>query len=286
MIPFLLATLAKGAPCPTAVPSTGWSATLGAAEEAYRAFDAERFDDTLDTAALDLRCLADVVSTGDAARYHVLSGLRQYTRARIGEAVQEFAAARAADPSFVVDETLVPIGHELRSLIPGEVTGPTAAVPPPAEGVTLAFDGTPAIERPVDRPVIVQIVSASGAPSETTYLLPGDPMPGYPVLVRAVPLLPDDAVPEGPSVTVPVPVRVTHRPRWAILGASGVAAGASAVLYGLAAGSEAKFNAELPPEYGKDELVLLRKQTNALVWSSVVAGSLAGSGLVVFAVVR
>lgn len=284
MISTLLATTAFGADCPADIRLADWSATLGAAEDAYRTFDAEGFDDTLDNAALDLRCLSDRVLPDVAARYHVLSGLRMYIHARMGDATQEFASARAADPALVVNDGLVPPGHEVRSMIPLEVTGPTVEFPTPAEGVSVALDGTVAVSRPVDRPVIVQVLGAAGEVTATAYLLPGDPLPPYPLLPRPVP-----APVAGVGVETPLPEPVPHeprRPRWGVLGASGVAAGASVVLYALAARSEAKFNAQLPPEYGKDELVGLRKQTNGLVWGSIVAGSLAGGGMVVFVVAR
>jgi len=272
-----LAASALAADCPAPAAPGEIGAVLDAAEAGFASLAPDVFIDRLDEATLLLPCLDEVIAPSLAARWHGLSGLRLYTAGRVDDARASFASARAADPTWTLSEALVPAVHDVRSLIGAPASTGGDALEPPATG-RLFVDGADSATRPADRPVVVQW-SEAGTVGFTSYSWPGDALPTYPrALQDTAPVLATH--PELPRVEPP-------RRKWGLLVAGGVAAGASAVLYGLgAAGQQHTLHGTLDTGVDRAELESMRARTNAFVVSSGVTAGLAAAGVVTFAVVR
>jgi len=272
-----LAASALASDCPAPVAPSELGVVLDAAETGFASLAADVFADRLDEAALLLPCLDGVVAPSLAARWHGLLGLRLYTAGRAGDARASFASARAADPGWGLSEALVPAGHDVRSLVGDPSAAVGDAMDPPAAG-QLFVDGAESEVRPADRPAVVQWLDA-GTIGFTSYSWPGDALPPYP---RAL----QDTAP-----TLATHLEMTggepRRRRWGFLVAGGVAAGASAVLYGLgAAGQHQALEGTLTADVDRAELESMQARTNGFVVASGVSAGLAAAGVVTFAVVR
>lgn len=256
--------------CPEPVSLAAVAGELDRAEAAFLAADVEGFHGGVDRAVLSLPCLGEVLAPAVAARLHRARGLDQYVRGDAVSARSSFAAARAVAPELGLS-SLLPEGHEALVLFAeADSAGATVRLDPPAEG-SLWFDGTSSLDRPADRPTVVQVVARTGALSATRYALPGDPVPAYPVAV-VVPTDPPGA-PER---------RRGGRAAWLVV--SGVGAATSAVLYGMASASAAEFEGPAPAAWGPADLAVQRDRTNRLVAGSAAAGGVAVVGAVAFAV--
>lgn len=177
----LLIPAAVAQDCPAeSLSFQGFSTVLDQAEDAYADFDGVLFQETMDRAAFILPCLESPITPAEAARYHQLQGIRQFSAAEEERSAQAFAAARSAVPDSLLSEQLVPTGHAMRALyasIPLE-NGGTEPVPVPENGDVL-MDGSPAESRPTSWPTVLQLQDAQGRVTNTTYLLPGDALPAY-----------------------------------------------------------------------------------------------------------
>lgn len=153
---------------------------LVAAEEAYASLDEEGFFAALARAETRMGCVNSVVTPGLSAHMHRLEGLAAFARRDPELARADFAAARRADESYTFPTRLIPPNHELRKLYSsfdlGDVT--TVRVAPPASG-TIYFDGQASTTRPTNVPTIAQVVSPTGAPTQSAWLAPGAPMVNY-----------------------------------------------------------------------------------------------------------
>lgn len=258
------------AACPAPTRAAALEQTLARAETAFSELQVETFLEAMDEASYAVPCLVDVLDVGAVARIHRLQGLRQFVASEEARAVQAFAAARAADSTYILPSWLVPEGHMIRDLY-GQFPLDNAAaerVPRPRDGA-VRFDGVEGLDRPTRWPTLVQVQDANGVPVASAYLFPGDAMPAYPMLAAE----PQDARArtggEAPQ----------RRARLALAGgslAAGIAAGA---LYGLAAGSASDFDAD-HPEWDRADLVASRARTNSLVVASGSSAALAvGAGV-------
>jgi len=261
----LLAADAR-AECPAATAPADLAARLDTAEQAFAAFEVDAFSVAMDDAALAVPCLEAVVPPSLAARYHRLVGLDSFVGREEARAERAFAAARSVEPGATLPTTLVPEGHEVHALFERYDLGAwrTDTLAPPAGG-TIVLDGTPGRERPVDWPVLVQIVDSDESVALSAYLFPGDAMPPYPV--------------------DPVWLRKEARQKRTRLVLFGTAIGsavASGFVYGLAAASASSFHDD-HPDWGTDELDAQRARTNTLVGVSaglaVVAVGTGAAGL-------
>ncbi len=274
---FWLATSAFAADCPVPAAPAELGAVLDAAEAGFVSLSSDVFRDRLDEATLMLPCLDDVLAPSLAARWHGLSALRLYTAGRPDDARASFASARAADPAWTLSEALVPPIHDVRSLVEPPAQAAGEVMEPPAEG-RLFVDGAEGDARPADRPVIVQWLRADTV-GFTSYSWPGDALPPYPRAVRdTAAAIATHQEPTGNEA---------RRRKWGFLVAGGVAAGTSAVLYGLgAAGQQQTLHGTLDAGVDRAELESMQSRTNALVVSSGVTAGLAAAGLVTFVVVQ
>lgn len=232
------------AACTATVDPAELIQVLSRAEAAYRALDEPTFLDNVDTAFIRTPCLDGAASPELAARLHRLVAVRRWGEAPDQATRSLHAAARAA-PELGVDDLVGPSHPLAHSWDPSPV--PTVRVPAPTRG-ELHFDGRVSRRRPVDAPVLVQLID-DGAVRFTTLLTPDAPLPDY------------DAI---PAARAPL--------RWTAVGS---AAGAG-LLYGLAWTQAHRFE-----QRGLDagELRAARARTNgllvgsgALLTSSLVAG--------------
>jgi hypothetical protein len=235
---------------------------LDTAEAAFAAFEVEAFTEAMDDAALTVPCLEDVVAPSLAARYHRLVGLDSFVGREEARAERAFAAARSIEPGATLPVTLVPEGHEVHALFSRYDLGAwrSDTLPPPAAGA-IVLDGTPGRERPVDWPVLLQIVDGDESVALSAYLFPGDAVPAYPV---------------DPAWLRREARR--KRTRVALYGTAIGAAVASGFVYGLAAASASSFH-EDHPDWTTHDLEAQRARTNALVGASAgLAGIAVGTG--------
>lgn len=286
--------VARAVECAAPVTAERWRAELAEAERGYRELDATGFEDALDGAALDLPCVVDPLPPVDIARWHGLLLLRQYTDGRQAEAARSLAAARAAVPGWTVPADLLPAGHELRALAPAPES-PTVPVPTPLDAATW-FDGRPSAARPTERATVLQVRrTADGRVTTTAWLLPSDPLPGWPV--APPPPVPAPPVPApAPVVAAPLPApaptqvstpsEARRRPSAAAIGAlvlTGLGAAAGGGLAAGASAAEATFWSDSPERLGwdGDRLAAQAKTVGSLTTASLGCfGLAAGAGVV------
>jgi len=255
----LIASTARAADCTTRVSASALAAELDTAERAYATLDVVAFSTALDAAAMDLPCLGELVPPTLASRYHRDVGLRLFIERDEDRAARAFASARVADASGRFPDGMLPPGHAVLVLLDAREPGPTLRIAEPIAG-SVALDGTVGLERPSERPSLVQVMDGDGAVIATRYLFPSDAMPPYPA--KALP-----AVSATSRPRVRTPVLVTS-------GASAVAAG---VLYGLAASAESQFK-DASNDATIEELDALRETNHAMVWTSAGFGAVAVAG--------
>lgn len=257
-------------PCPAPVTVEQLDAALIQAETAFGNLDVEAFTAAMDDAVYGVPCLRDAVGVATAARLHRLTGIRQFIAHNEQRAVSAFAAARAADPSYVWPAWLLPEGHTMRDLyarFPLE-NATTELEPAPLSGA-LRFDGVEGLNRPTRWPTLVQVVSATGDVAETTYLYPEDAMPAYPM--TAPPLAVSSAQPRSGGA----PKKVG----FVLIGASAISAVGSGAFYGLAMSSAADFERD-HPDWDEADLIREQSRTNSRVLASGGLATLAaGAGL-------
>ena len=227
---------------------------LAASEAAFTELDVETFGLAADQAALLLPCVEDAVTPDLAAWSHRVFGLRLVLEGRQEEATLPFAAARALEPEYSFPETLIPAGHQVRSIYASFDldTGTFETLPEPLVG-HLTFDGSQGIVRPMAWPTLVQVFDAAGTPTATRYLFPGDAMPAY------------EAVPPPIEVLTLVERLRLHRGKFfTVAGIAAVASGASYTLAALWSRDFKVYN----PSYDKDDLDGLYQRNHMAVYSA------------------
>lgn len=228
---------------------------LDVAQQAFADFDVEGFNETMDSLALSLPCASEVLQPPLIARYHWLSGLRQFVATNDQRAASAFAASRWTLEGVAIPYDTVPEGHEVHKLfgrVPLE-NGTFALAPQPVQGA-IRFDGKQTLQRPTAWPTLVQLTGEDGAVTETQYLLPNEPLPSY-----------EGEVPARGLVGAIGFVR--SRRQLHFWGASALSVVGSGVLYGLASVSAASFQQD-HPDYDLDDLKAHRTRTNAMVAGS------------------
>lgn len=271
LIPWLSLDVLAQETCRGEIGLAPLEAGLSSAEVLFKDLEPAAFEQALAELSLSLPCLREAISPPLAARLHILVGLELYGGGMLGEASASFSSARALDPEGELLAALVPAGHELHgSLALAPIEGPRVALSPPAEGQIL-FDGSPKASRPADRPAIVQILGAQGAVLVTRYLLPGDPMPAYPIAVEPPP-------PPAASATLPTGTeRRRARGAWLALASAGAAS--SAALYGLAGLSASALGTADDTRLSDGAWRLgVQQRTNTLVLSSGITLAIGGVG--------
>jgi hypothetical protein len=178
----LVSALAPGRVAAKDCTIDGLHRALDGAFSAYAMADLGRFEDSRDDAREALGCLEERLGPQLASSVYQLEALDSYLPPRnLERAVQSFHAAREASPGYSLPAALAPEGNLLRTQweLAGERTSAIAPLPPP-EGFTLYVDGYMAASRPINRPVILQLVQdADGAVVWTGYLSSGAPDPSW-----------------------------------------------------------------------------------------------------------
>lgn len=176
----LLPTLARAADCERATLGTDVLATLDAAEAAYARVDVEAFEAAVVQARAEVSCLQEAVTPAVAAQLHRLEGLSAFVEDARDRAVTAFAAARSLEPDYSFPSTVVPPGNPvIDQYLARPATSATERLPPPADG-KLRLDGRPGEDRPLELPVLLQVIDPEGRPGVTAYLWPGDALPYTP----------------------------------------------------------------------------------------------------------
>ncbi len=275
VLPSLLLTLAPALaddeqPCAEPTTTADVDGDLTQAEAAYAALDVNAFLAAMDHAAEVLPCVSDPVPRHLAARLHRFEGLRGFVQRKPTRSMAAFAAARSIEPAYVFPETLVPFGNpalqDYNALDPS--SGRTVEVPEKTDG-RLQFDGTVSLNRPIDRPAVLQLFSGEGGVEHTTYLWGHNEMPPYDTI--APPPEPEPVAPPPPVSTAP-----RHPVNVPLLVATTAATVATGSLYAASWASRSAWASADDP----DRVVPLRKKTNGLVVaSSAAAGVAVGLGV-------
>lgn len=185
------------AACPEgASPATNEAlrASLGDAEAVYATAEvAAELKAWAPVALTDLTCLTEVVDPEVARRVHLLKVVQADP---FGEKTKENVNVQAGirrlhelGGGLELAKGLLPEGHGVVAALaepPPGVT--TVSARTPAEG-SLVFDGQRTLERPSDAATVFQLLDGGNVVVRTDYLLPGDPLPTYPVKSKARPVL-------------------------------------------------------------------------------------------------
>jgi len=258
-------------PCETESNSTELSAAVAEAEGTFASLDMAAFKAATDRIQTVLPCMVDPVPSNVAAEVHRYLGIRAVGDRDLEVAAQRFAAARVLEPDYDFPLSLIPEGNPVRTAYTRlSLDDPQYEdVPPPADGGYLQFDGRISDQRARAWHTLVQRFDGTGRVVETRDLSPSDPLPVYPVRVA------------GPVEPGTVDEPEADRPK-ALLAATVAMGLTSAVLYGAAGLTEARFKDPATPD---DRLDPLAKQANGLVIASGV-GSAAALGLGVGLAIR
>jgi hypothetical protein len=172
-----LFAVASATTCPAPTTNAELQELLDRAEAGYRSVDVEAFSLAFQEASLVLPCLNEVVATDVAATYHRMRGVDRFVRRDLDQAAQSFAASRAASPGADLDLAgpKHPIQTAFRQIDIADGRFETLADP---SAGSLALDGNPSNQRPLDWPVIVQTI-VDGSAVHTTYGVPGTRPVGY-----------------------------------------------------------------------------------------------------------
>jgi hypothetical protein len=223
-----------------------------------------------------LPCVVDRLEPTDVAAVHRLRAFGYFVGGQIPQAREAFGAARGADPVWVLDDRLAPPGTQLREVFnTASLDVATEAVALPAS-TALYVDGVRTAERSIDRPALLQLVSAEGRVLDSVWLTDDQPVPDWSRFAAAV------APSEALVAARPVSSRAGSRSAvgWWIGG--GVAVAAAAGMYGWALVDHSAY-VDLDSGMNESELSALRSRTNTKVLASGGLGVL-GLGLGVVAI--
>ncbi len=236
---------------------------------------------TLAITRLDTRlhCLSEPLAPVDVAAVHRLYAYGAFVQGDIPGARAAFGAARGADPSWVITERLAPPGTPLRELFnTASLDVATEAVRVPS-GTSLLVDGVRTLERPLDRPAVLQLISAEGHVLESAWLTEDEPMPDWSRYAVVVPPTPVAGAPVRGARERSTVEHGSPAPWW-IAGGAAILAGAG--VYAWALGDHAHYE---NMDNGLDEAGLssLRGRANTKVAVSCGLGAV-GLGLGVVAI--
>jgi hypothetical protein len=227
-----------------------------------------------------LPCVVDRLEPTDVAAVHRLRAFGYFVAGDIPTAREAFGAARGADPAWVLDDRLAPPGTQLREVFnTASLDVATEAVPLPSS-TALYVDGIRTAERSIDRPALLQLVSAEGRVLDSVWLPDDQPIPDWSRFAAAV--VPQTAL--GPARDG-AQARATTAGSRSALGwwiGGGVAVAAAAGMYGWALVDHSAY-VDLDSGLNESELSALRSRTNTKVLASGGLGVI-GLGLGVVAI--
>ena len=170
-------TWAGEVPCPASLDDLDQRVDL--ALDAYAIMDTDAFFAAHRQAREAVGCLEILLEPEDVAAYHGVSGLAAFLTEDDEGTLRAFSAALAADPSWSLPERVAPEGtvlqelqQEAAGLGPGD-RSPLGNV----DGFILMIDGEPSLERPTERPCVLQVVSEDWDVLWSGALIPGDALP-------------------------------------------------------------------------------------------------------------
>jgi len=259
-----------------AFPSGAWSSEcaetfsalqfedqLGAAESALTGLNLTQFRLNLERADLMIPCLDERLLPSLAATYHRFYGLRAFGDRDDAMADKAFAAARYLEPAYVFSRALIPEGNPVREAFE-DVSfeeRPIELLDAAAAGA-IYFDGLRSLRRSSGWPTVMQWVEGDTV-HFSTYLMPGEAVPTYPLA-------------SGTQVT-------KRDPSIPLVAVSGGAAAVAAGLYGVAMVNQGRYK-QLDDPVPDSKLPGLRRTTNGLVVASGVSAlASVGTGLAVVA---
>jgi len=249
------------AQCEASTTVVDIQARLAQAESALAALDAQAFRSHVDGTGLLLPCLGELVSPRLAANLHRLVGVRAFgDRDPIAE--RAFAAARHIEPNYQFSLSLIPDGNPVRDAYDQVEFNKRSTLPVDRPRVgQILVDGSPAEQRPLSWPALVQWVDDDQTVQFSDYILPGQPLPDYP---RWEVQQEQGRAPVG-------------------LLATSVGLGVvSASLYGVALAEQARYKDTVNDPLPTDQLDGLRRSTNGLVLASALGATAAlGTGVAV-----
>lgn len=195
---WLLAGPAYAVDCP-APPSVIVAASVKV-ESAWTAFDKPGVTAGAIEAREALACADAPLRPSEVAAFFRSLGLAAFLNGDKNGAINDFAAARAANPTYELPSALAGPTHPLRSAWDDAKSVPADTMPLPAPRVgTLQVDGVRALAAPTARPWVFQHLDASGVVIKTVYVEVGAPMPTWEVAPAVVveapadPVAPDEA---------------------------------------------------------------------------------------------
>ena len=228
--------------CPSRTSLQDLSQNLEQAENAFIELDAALFSKSLEDLSIKLPCVRELIPTKLAARYHRVWGIHQFSQGDELQAFQTLQAARILEPDYTFPERMFPENHTLvvqyqRLKIKPRSNGRV----PNARTLNIFFDGEKTRQRPAGQSTLLQISSKKGEVRTTEFLPIASPMPNY---------------------------EAKQRLRKPLAIGTGVAALIAGAFLGASVSSRSTFNNE-DPQYTRDDLTRLRKQTNTLAGISI-----------------
>jgi len=258
----LLHGIAEAGACEESFTALQFEDQLGAAETALADVNLAQFRSNLDRADAMIPCLDERLLPPLVATYHRFFGIRAYGD-RDPMARSAFAAARYLEPGYSFSRALIPDGNPVREAFEGvDYENRTFDLLEAAGRGVIYLDGSRSLRRPREWPTLMQWVEGDEV-RLSRYVLPGESVPEYPLISQV------------PSTR--------REPLIPLVVVSGVAAAASAALYGVALSNQARYK-RLDDPVPDERLPGLRRETNGLVVASgVTAMAAVGTGVAVVA---
>ncbi len=140
--------------------------------------------------AADLKCVAEPLTPGAAARYHRLVAILSWTGEKPERARLAAQAAAALDPGYTAPGYVLDEGDPLREVLEAPASEVSSVDVPVGDGLVLLIDGRERSRRPEGRPFVAQLVQ-DGRVVWNRYLPPTGKVPLSVDLDEAPPRLPE-----------------------------------------------------------------------------------------------
>lgn len=252
------------------------------------------FEASVDRARTTIGCLTEPVTKFDAAGFHRVMALEAFIAQDSDRTLNSFRASLALQPDYSLPSSLAPPGNPLHeSYLEARHTSVSSmiALDPPRNTVVIV-DGVRATQMPVDRPVVVQVISDSGSVERSGYIATRQDIGGWDELgIDKVPTVSADEsdldlsppvaeVGEPDLSTASAPKRSRRGPSVPLLVTAGVVGATSLTLYGLS--WQYRDNA-LDGAQSQEEYEFWRQRTNQASVASAGTGVVAvGVGTMAF----
>ncbi len=178
MLPLLVLLMAADGDCPGDGSLVDLRSQLDNSESFAELGDVHGFSSQQGLVRARVRCLAQVVSPGDAARMHALEALANESRGNTAGAEAAFVAARtwpgSMAPGWLGEEGTAVHDRWTDAGDHGPQVWEHLVV---SEGHVLYVDGVTAIARPVERPAVYQVTDAAGQVIWSDMLTGAQPLP-------------------------------------------------------------------------------------------------------------